>query len=236
MIPGRLLASAYPADRNEAVQRVMTEQFIVHSSIEVIVNLMEEEELKSFTPYRALMLEYAQSGSLELENGEHLSFRFLVQRDLEFLSFPIRDGHIHEDHQAVLQFSLGLCQRLQRGQKILIHCWSGRETNLLVHRLLCLSLRGGHGRTGTIVAILIGLLFHLKSKSLLLFSTRESFSRSGDEAIKINRDLHDQRVQTNGAASPESQGRRDSLFQRLLLLRSSAQLEQVRIVLERSLA
>ena len=62
MIPGRLLASAYPADRNEEVHRWMTQQFILDSSIEVIVNLMEEEELKSFTPYKAMMLEYAKPG------------------------------------------------------------------------------------------------------------------------------------------------------------------------------
>lgn len=62
MIPGRLLASAYPAERNEEAHRLMTQRLIVDSSIEVIVNLMEEEELKSFTPYQAMMLEYAKTG------------------------------------------------------------------------------------------------------------------------------------------------------------------------------
>ncbi|CAF5142499.1 unnamed protein product, partial [Rotaria sp. Silwood1] len=57
-----------------------------------------------------------------------------------------------------------------------------------------------HGRTGTIISIVIGILFNLNS----------------EEAISMNRRLHDQRIRTNGIASPETQ----------------SQINQIRIVLD----
>lgn len=62
MIPRRLLASAYPASKNKTEHLWMTKQFINKSSVQVIVNLMEKEELVGFTPYEELMTEYATKG------------------------------------------------------------------------------------------------------------------------------------------------------------------------------
>ena len=62
VIPGRLLASAYPASRDREEQRRITETLIIDHSIEVIVNLMGQKELSRFTPYEELMREYAQRG------------------------------------------------------------------------------------------------------------------------------------------------------------------------------
>lgn len=47
----------------------------------------------------------------------------LANRSMEFISFPIKDGDINQDDQYVLNFCLDLCDRLRRGQKILVHCW-----------------------------------------------------------------------------------------------------------------
>ena len=68
VIPRRLLASAYPASKDRKEHLQMTEQFIIKSSVQVIVNLMETEELIGFTPYEELMKEYAQKGLLIIIN------------------------------------------------------------------------------------------------------------------------------------------------------------------------
>jgi len=47
----------------------------------------------------------------------------LANRRIEFLSFPIRDRSINDDHNAVLEFCLKLCDRIKRGEVILVHCW-----------------------------------------------------------------------------------------------------------------
>jgi len=49
-------------------------------------------------------------------------FILLVNREIEFISFPIRDGLVHEDNQRVLDFCLELCDRVKNGQVILVHC------------------------------------------------------------------------------------------------------------------
>ncbi|CAM4782521.1 unnamed protein product [Rotaria magnacalcarata] len=142
VIPKLLLASAYPGEKNPNSHKLLT-------------------QLKTFTPYQDVMLQYAKE-----EN-----------REIEFVSFPIQDQSVHQDNQCVLDFCLELCDRVKRGQVVLVHCW------------------GGHGRTGTIISIMIGILFNLNSK----------------EAIFMNRRLHDQRIRTNGIPSPEAQSQIDQI-------------------------
>ncbi|UJR24004.1 hypothetical protein I4U23_026969 [Adineta vaga] len=165
VVPNLLLASAYPGEKDPDAHKRLTRQ-IIDAGIQVVVNIMEIEELKRFTPYQEIMLQHATE----------------VDRQLEFISFPIRDQSVHQDNQRVLEFCLELCDRVKKGQVVLVHCW------------------GGHGRTGTIISIMIGILFNLKSQ----------------EAISMNRQLHDQRIRTNGIPSPET----------------GPQTEQVRIVLD----
>ncbi|CAF1237108.1 unnamed protein product [Adineta ricciae] len=153
VIPNLLLASAYPGERNPDAHQRLTRQ-IIDAGVEVVVNIMEIEELKRFTPYQQTMLEHAAE----------------IDRQMEFISFPIRDQSVHQDNQRVLEFCLELCERVKKGQVVLVHCW------------------GGHGRTGTIISIMIGILFNLNSK----------------DAIAMNWQLHDQRVRTNGIPSPET--------------------------------
>ncbi|CAF1340909.1 unnamed protein product [Rotaria sordida] len=165
VIPKLLLASAYPGERDPNAHKLLVRN-IINAGVQVVVNIMEIEECKTFTPYKDLMLELAKEAN----------------REIEFISFPIRDQSVHQDNQRVLDFCLELCDRIKRGQVVLVHCW------------------GGHGRTGTIISIIIGILFNLNS----------------EEAISMNRRLHDQRIRTNGIPSPETK----------------SQLDQIRIVLD----
>jgi hypothetical protein len=51
------------------------------------------------------------------------SFDYLVNREIEFISFPIHDGSVHQDNQRVLDFCLQICDRIRRRQVVLVHCW-----------------------------------------------------------------------------------------------------------------
>ena len=86
-----------------------------------------------------------------------------------FLSLAIRDGHVTGDADV-----LELCQRLiglLRDDHILyVHCW------------------GGHGRTGTVIAIIIGLLY----------------GWSGQQALDACSERHEQRRVWKGISSPQS--------------------------------
>jgi len=50
-------------------------------------------------------------------------FDYLDNREIEFISFPIRDASVQKDNQRVLDFCLELCDRIKRGQVVLVHCW-----------------------------------------------------------------------------------------------------------------
>jgi hypothetical protein len=50
-------------------------------------------------------------------------FDYLVNREIEFLSFPILNRSVHQDNQQVLDFCLELCDRIKGGQVVLVHCW-----------------------------------------------------------------------------------------------------------------
>ncbi|CAF3802394.1 unnamed protein product [Adineta steineri] len=87
---------------------------------------------------------------------------------IKFISFPMPDQYICRDNEKLLDFCLNLCKRIRDDQqKILVHCW------------------GGHGRTGTIMSILIGIIFNLEA----------------DDAIKYNYQLKRQRLRVKGKTS-----------------------------------
>lgn len=100
-------------------------------------------------------------------------------------------------------------------------------------------LRGGHGRTGTIISIMIGILFNMNSNFIKIFVVikRKLFIflsfHTGSEALAMTSRLHDQRKRTNGISSPETKrkfiGFISTHFVNIICL---AQLEQVRFILD----
>lgn len=56
-----LLASAYPGEKDPNAHKLLTRK-IFDVGVQVIVNLLEIEESKSFTPYQDNFLEYARQG------------------------------------------------------------------------------------------------------------------------------------------------------------------------------
>lgn len=60
VIPNRLLASAYPGEKNPVSHQKLTYD-IIATGVQVIVNLMEEQELTTFTPYKEIMQEHVKA-------------------------------------------------------------------------------------------------------------------------------------------------------------------------------
>ncbi len=74
MIPNRLLASAYPGEKDPDAHKIITRQ-IIDAGVQVVVNVMEIEELKTFTPYQDIMLQHAKEGiMIYLISSANLSY------------------------------------------------------------------------------------------------------------------------------------------------------------------
>ena len=97
----------------------------------------------------------------EVAAGEH--------RLLTFLACPIVDGGIAEDEE-VLSCCQEVVSLLQKQHVVYVHCW------------------GGHGRTGVVISIVLGLVYGLDGPS----SMAECSAR------------HNQRVAHTGISSPQS--------------------------------
>jgi protein-tyrosine phosphatase len=69
--------------------------------------------------------------------------------ELRFLHHGIVDCGTTND-LTVLELSLDVCNRLLANEVIYLHCW------------------GGHGRTGTVVAVALGLLYGLPASEALM--------------------------------------------------------------------
>ena len=82
------------------------------------------------------------------------SFKIVDRDALSFVHFPIRDCGITDDER-VLELSRTLVKAISEGEVIYLHCW------------------GGHGRTGTLVCIMLHLMYsvrNLKINDLSQFS------------------------------------------------------------------
>ncbi len=59
------MASAYPGEKDPDAHKIITRQ-IIDAGVQVVVNVMEIEELKTFTPYQDIMLQHAKEGIVNL--------------------------------------------------------------------------------------------------------------------------------------------------------------------------
>ena len=76
-----------------------------------------------------------------------------LRSDMKYVNFPIRDQNIADDSLVGI-FVEQLLERLAAGEVLYIHC------------------QGGHGRTGTISALLLGRLYKLSADDALLWYQR----------------------------------------------------------------
>ncbi|KAG2374298.1 hypothetical protein C9374_010868 [Naegleria lovaniensis] len=142
LIPQRVLMSAYPGDLKQELAQQKIEK-LIQSGINCFVCLQTEEELKRFQPYRP-MIEKHVNENCNISSSDDA-------QSIEFLQFPIQDTLIASDSAVTKFIQQDLIPRIVSNHncKILIHCW------------------GGHGRTGTIAAILLSHLYELNADECL---------------------------------------------------------------------
>lgn len=156
VIPDRLLVGAYPASQSDV------------ETFELLISILK---LKT-TTFVCLQQEYRTHGITEAmwRSGHALRpyfedvkliiknkamFKSLSEhpgvvdpQNLDFVHFPIRDCSISDD-AAVLKLSQSLVARMDKGERLYLHCW------------------GGHGRTGTVVCIMLHLMYGVRAISVL---------------------------------------------------------------------
>jgi len=88
-----------------------------------------------------LMSEYPSSPKINIEYHKSLC-------ESEYVHLPIVDGRVAKD-SAVVEFATSLVNSIASGKVVYLHCW------------------GGHGRTGTLVCIVLILMYGLTSKEAM---------------------------------------------------------------------
>lgn len=133
-------------------------QSMAECRFDTFVNLMTDTELTRFRPYADLVAFYTA--------------RLAPPMDVttEFLRFPIADGGVPDDDDGFIAMIYELISRLKRGRRIYVHCW------------------GGHGRTGTVVSVLLAVIEQ---------------ARTTDEALEACQQLHMCRAYNATHRSPE---------------------------------
>eukprot|EP01121_Diplochlamys_sp_Union-15-3_P000393 TRINITY_DN10367_c0_g1_i7.p1 TRINITY_DN10367_c0_g1~~TRINITY_DN10367_c0_g1_i7.p1 ORF type:complete len:239 (+),score=34.28 TRINITY_DN10367_c0_g1_i7:96-812(+) len=124
---------------------------ILHAGITTFISLVHEVELKRLEP-RGPYFTLCQT--LVTENKAFNR----KPTELQFIHLPIRDKDVTSDEE-VINLVCDMEERLNGGENLFIHC------------------RGGHGRTGTVVAILLSKMFKI----------------SGYEAMELCQEYHDHR-------------------------------------------
>ena len=186
VIQGRVLAGAFPAVVNDedthsilrAILKTGVDAFVcLQAEFNAIVSEISWRSGKTLRPYirdaqklimRAKEVRGRERDMIEVSD-EDASLLNIHQEKLDLLHLPIVDGSISSD-QAMSDLADDCCQRVLNGQRLYIHCW------------------GGHGRTGTLVAIMLSRLYGL----------------SGLDSLHYTQMMHDVRISSQNTASPQT--------------------------------
>mmetsp|Transcript_2457 Transcript_2457/g.4125 ORF Transcript_2457/g.4125 Transcript_2457/m.4125 type:complete len:359 (+) Transcript_2457:184-1260(+) len=187
VIPGRIIAGAYPASLDD----VETER-ILSTMLELGVNTFVclQAEVNINTPEHAWRAQhglrpYIKDAQKILSKAHETGNPRITQQKIDFLHLPIIDGNVTTD-SAMNRLAEDCNERVLRGEKMYIHCW------------------GGHGRTGTLVAVMLGRLYNLP------YTT----------ALRYTQGFHDSRIYPQGVRSPQTPVQRAQV-RRLLAAQSA---------------
>eukprot|EP00639_Heterosigma_akashiwo_P021822 CAMPEP_0206401962 /NCGR_PEP_ID=MMETSP0294-20121207/26638_1 /ASSEMBLY_ACC=CAM_ASM_000327 /TAXON_ID=39354 /ORGANISM="Heterosigma akashiwo, Strain CCMP2393" /LENGTH=249 /DNA_ID=CAMNT_0053858875 /DNA_START=77 /DNA_END=822 /DNA_ORIENTATION=- len=173
VIPGLLLVGAYPCSMDDV------------ETWEILRGIL----VLKVTTFVCLQQEYVHEGVTEQmwRSGEYLRPYFkdavgfaprlgLDAAQLSLLHFPIEDcGTADDDRLAALAHHL--VSLLAKGEVMYLHCW------------------GGHGRTGTVICLLLHLMYNY----------------TADQAFERCQYLHDLRRIPVAVGSPQTQGQREQV-------------------------
>uniref|UniRef100_A0A7S0RIB1 Tyrosine specific protein phosphatases domain-containing protein n=1 Tax=Chlamydomonas leiostraca TaxID=1034604 RepID=A0A7S0RIB1_9CHLO len=186
-LPGRVIAGAYPASLDDAeTERILTT--LLELGINTFVCLQAEVNIN--TPEHAWRAQhglrpYIKDAQKILSKAHETGNPKITQQKIDFLHLPIIDGNVTTD-SAMNRLVEDCMERVLKGEKLYIHCW------------------GGHGRTGTLVAVMLGRLYNLP------YTT----------ALRYTQAFHDSRVYPQGVRSPQTPVQRAQV-RRLLAAQSA---------------
>lgn len=180
VIQGRVLAGAYPAvisddDTHRLLRSILktgVNTFVcLQAEFNPVVSDIAWKSGKALRPYikdaQKIIMNAKRARESQQGNEDLLN---IYQSKLDLLHLPIVDGSISSD-QAMSDLADDCCQRVLHGERLYIHCW------------------GGHGRTGTLVAIMLARLYGL----------------DGLQALHYTQKMHDARVSHQNTSSPQTQ-------------------------------
>lgn len=180
IIQGRVLAGAYPAvidddDTHRLLRSILktgVNTFVcLQAEFNPVVSDIAWKSGKALRPYikdaQKIIMNAKKARQSSQGNEDLLN---IYQSKLDLLHLPIVDGSISSD-QAMSDLADDCCQRVLNGERLYIHCW------------------GGHGRTGTLVAIMLARLYGL----------------DGLQALHYTQKMHDARVTHQNTSSPQTQ-------------------------------
>ncbi len=150
VIPKYLIASNDPAQTPGDVKKY------IKAGIDIFISLMVDSELKEGKekygnkPYE-LEIGKVQLGKVQLgkvQLGKVDQIKCIVSKGIIFARIPIADRRILSDESA-LDLAKTIIWLIGIGKRVLIHC------------------RGGKGRTGTIIGIVLGLIYNMDLNTIL---------------------------------------------------------------------
>ncbi|DBA78266.1 TPA: hypothetical protein ACH3X2_008217 [Trebouxia sp. C0005] len=171
IVRGQVLAGAYPASTDDKeTDKILT--ILLEHGMEVFVCLQAEVSLnipESMWRAGRGLRPYIKDAQKILTSAREYGNPRIAQSKLNFLHLAIIDGSITTD-SAISRLADDCCDRVRSGEKLYIHCW------------------GGHGRTGTLVALMLAKLYGL----------------SCGEALKYTQAFHDARRYPQNVRSPQT--------------------------------
>ncbi|CAM9696043.1 unnamed protein product [Scytosiphon promiscuus] len=198
VLPGSLLVGAYPASMNDSHHAHLLCTILLQG-VSTFVCLQQEYRAEGVTeemwrsgdalrPYFQDVVQLlgklrelrraggADGGGSGARSVPAIPANICAPEDTDFVHFPIVDCNVADDTK-VLQLAGKLATRLARGEVMYLHCW------------------GGHGRTGTVVCIMLHLMYGC----------------SADEAMERCQHVHDVRRIPISVGSPQTEAQRQQV-------------------------
>ncbi|KAG7674596.1 hypothetical protein NADE_008358 [Nannochloris sp. 'desiccata'] len=153
VIKGRLIAGAFPSSTDDTETDLILTK-LLELGIDTFVCL--QAEFSMATPeavWRSgqALRPYVKDAQRLLIHARATNSSRITQTRLDLLHLPIIDGAVTSD-LALSKLADDCCRRILNGERMYVHCW------------------GGHGRTGTLIAVMLSRLYGLTTEEALLYT------------------------------------------------------------------